>query len=1522
MTDIAQLSISIDTSDLKQADRALDRFTDTAEDAENQTKDLEKSTTKMATAFAAAAAAAVTAGGLFTKAMISAASEAENYRVRLESVLKSSDRANMVFKDMANFAGQVPFEFRAIMESATNLTAVVQGNTEKVNRLIPVIGDIAAATGLSIQQTTEQMIKVISSGITAAETFKDKGITDALQLSDEAKASADKTVAEILRLFESGQASFAGTAERLADTWDGQVSMMADKWFSFRIAVADGGIFESMKGALADFNQFWNDNSEQILETARVIGSVMGTVFDGVVAAVKIAAGVIGDNIDIILGALAGIATFAAGSALVGLISSLGALPSLFIAAAAGAKALTAALLANPIGLIVAGFAAAGAALFAYREEISLALTGTEDWWVGLRALASGVVELFSNLLNNVGTFATAWVDLTASNVQTLKDIYNGFFDFIKSGFSSLGSIISSALTGDIEGVKAAVAQFTANDLELGISEGIERANQIVADAQANLKPLTIDIETKVAEIEISDEMAEKAAAASDALEGLGNTLDEAGGGLSDFALDLQAQSEELDGLIEAYKDGTEAGELYAAMLDAAAQKGEALTQSEKEQIKAIQEKNRVLTSAQLQADLDEQIKQIGELEAALRQGSDAYELMAIKQDLLAQGAANDDSLEQLARQAKEVSDRFEEIDRQVDIWEQIEKEPLQDWLETAQDGFVDLWEQFKRDGFDAFEDIGDFFKDLLKQLGNAAIANLFQPVFQQINGLFSGASVSAAGQSGGFGLGNLFGGLFGGSGPNGARGSIPLLTGQTGVTRANPLGTGFGVYGQGGGLSGILGDLNGGFNGLFGGDSLTSIFEGGFTSGLSTLARGAGLAFAGFSLGQTAAGLFTDRVSQSGSQIGGGLGGAIGFAAGGPVGAGIGSLLGSLGGGVFGDKDYEHVFGRVNVAGGQFGAGRVDSLDGADAAVGRQAAQAIADNANSILNAFDATLSGRVDTISGFGSTERDVGPFIAGTGDLSRGFTFENIQDEAQAMGIATIAALQNALDRGLIEGLPSLAESVINNFNPRASVDALGEALDAVKTFDDIIKNITGDTKSNIEQVVDDLVAARDAVRAVVGADGLGEVDAAFRSAQRELRQTVAGEYREAYLQITDPLLAAFDDLLEAQQQRLADVQAVGQGAQALFRAEQLNQAELEQFIQSTLEAGGSIADLTSDFEKLRRSMESAGESTAGLQRAFDDTVAGLSADFNQSVEQALLQATDPARASLVSLLETFETRTDEANAIIAAGGSVDLDAVQRLNSTELTNFVNNLADQERSRILSLFDEEQSLIATRASTFQGLGQDILNTRDSLVSRFSSASGAENLEDLRGRFDTLVAESRLGNESALRALPQVADSLIDVSRNMFASTQPFQDELARVNDALEEVGAGALDMATEAQLQLDKLDDQISLLTDIKGLLEGSTTAEQYLQSIASGDFETSIAAVINQLAATQLVTNVATNDNSSLVTPSDIYGSAEAQTAVLKPILEDIRDNIRSNGNRLDRIEVELQTRNAQDSLRTGT
>jgi len=254
-----------------------------------------------------------------------------------------------------------------------------------------------------------------------------------------------KPLEEAVSKAEAELTSFGKTASNVIPAnFGSKVQMASYQIQDFATQVASG------TSATRAFAQ----QAPQLLSGFGLVGTILGTVaaiavpLAGSFLASSDAAGKLGET-------LSGIAPYAltATAALAGfyaptLIAGLTTTTSLIGTGLVGAiKAVTAAMLANPLGLLVAGVAAAAVAIFAFRDDVKAAIG----------------------------------VDIPAIVKDAVNFVIRGFMnlkDVVTIAFQNLGSIVGAALVG-VSNVALRAITGLINKVVAGINMAIDAVNSL-----------------------------------------------------------------------------------------------------------------------------------------------------------------------------------------------------------------------------------------------------------------------------------------------------------------------------------------------------------------------------------------------------------------------------------------------------------------------------------------------------------------------------------------------------------------------------------------------------------------------------------------------------------------------------------------------------------------------------------------------------------------------------------------------------------------------------------------------------------------------------------------------------------------------------------------------------------------------------------------------------------------------------------------------------------------------------------
>jgi hypothetical protein len=430
-----------------------------------------------ALAAAIGAAGATTAFGTSAAAatqLVGVASQFEKFQTILETTEGSSKKAKTAMNWVADFAAKTPYELSEVTDSFVKMRAY---GLDPTKGLLQSMGDTSAAMGKPLTQAVEAMADAVTGenerlkefGVTASKTGNKitYAYTNAAGKQMQASVKASNRMAIQTKLMAIFNEKYGGAMEKLSATWEGMMSNIADIWSQFQLAIMNSGLFDWMKGKLKllldTLNQMkdsgtfdaWakqiSDNIVFVLQNAWNFAQQVWQVFQTLSGYLSAASDYVGGwkNLAMILGGI----MFAPA-----LVSTAAGLVQIAI----GLSMLSAALMANPIVLIVAAIVAAAVAIYVYWEPIKAFFIGVWDaiangakaaWaavtnWLGfdpLAMLSSGWQSLSS-------TIAAAWEalpPLTWDNVLTALDWISWisplrWLDFIP-GFSWAG-IISGAL--------------------------------------------------------------------------------------------------------------------------------------------------------------------------------------------------------------------------------------------------------------------------------------------------------------------------------------------------------------------------------------------------------------------------------------------------------------------------------------------------------------------------------------------------------------------------------------------------------------------------------------------------------------------------------------------------------------------------------------------------------------------------------------------------------------------------------------------------------------------------------------------------------------------------------------------------------------------------------------------------------------------------------------------------------------------------------------------------------------------
>ena len=204
------------------------------------------------------------------KGFVDVSRSVESLRLRFKFLFNSAEEGAKAFDALTTFAGKVPFSLDQIAAAAGNL-AVVSKNAEELTKNLEITANVAAISGLDFKTAGEQIQRALVGGISAADLLRERGVKALLGFKDGVKITTDETAAALERDF-GPDGKFGQAAIALANTFDGTLSMIGDKFFAFQLKVGDAGGFDQLKSAAALLDDFLQGKFGDIEKTAEKIG--------------------------------------------------------------------------------------------------------------------------------------------------------------------------------------------------------------------------------------------------------------------------------------------------------------------------------------------------------------------------------------------------------------------------------------------------------------------------------------------------------------------------------------------------------------------------------------------------------------------------------------------------------------------------------------------------------------------------------------------------------------------------------------------------------------------------------------------------------------------------------------------------------------------------------------------------------------------------------------------------------------------------------------------------------------------------------------------------------------------------------------------------------------------------------------------------------------------------------------------------------------------------------------------------
>lgn len=906
------------------------------------------------------------------------------------------------------------------------------------------------------------------------------------------------------------------------------------------------------------------------------------------------------------------------------------------------------------------------------------------------------------------------------------------------------------------------------------------------------------------------------------------------------FASESVAQ---LDRRIEILDEADQLLKSNAAMYDALGAGAQAAAVADAK--RAIALKDAVQWSRQLKQTLQDSDR-VGQLSSALAVSPDEYDTLKATFDLLDQfpdltmDAARAEAVKQVA-----VSKTTQLLDRQAERARQLAEAPAENWLKGVEKASDDFWTNFANNGGKAFDNLGDAFKQIWKQLQADILRNQFEPWLKQIKdgiaGVTGGGGTTINVGNGGSAFsdaGQAFGGLFN------------LFGKKTPTTTGN-------------------GNPNAASDPSMSGTSLTGL--------QSAVAEAVNIAVAS-SVGSAVAKGFGVK-NQENANIGAGIGTAVGAVIGSYIpyigtylGAAIGSFLGTWAGGSLGPSTTGNHGASIGISrNGSLSVGNNGEETGETSQSARTAADLIV-KSQKTLEALGGTLSRYVDEIhignrdpSRFSLNGDDAMITTTKVGDPNAladaamravlgGATFSN----ATMQGITDVMLNAGSSFQEILKVLGQIADVMPDTTKPLSAwasqLKALGE------TFDDMRESSAQSiTQAAVEGRTitvpskyggfNTTLPATEATynnESAAQAANTAAIDAVYAAALDGLKQKFNQSITDAIDEVNAPLKSRVKALFDSITTRIDDAKSLGAD---MTKVLELNALDIKGFVEQAGNSADAFAQLSAAMQVMRADALAAGQDVTALDAALAETKTSLRDAMDKSIGDAITQIESPLQAQIAALLKT---QTDR----IAAGTGLgaDMTQIMRLNSDELKQFIANAAGSADAfaKLNDVFENLKAQAIAAGEDVTSMTAAFAAAKAQLATAFDDATTDAMLQIANPTLAALNAMLKTQQARVTQA-QQIGANLVAVERLNAMETQKFfenlsseqrnqlGDYLGLIQDFTGQVAITLQRLGDELTGQIDALDTRRQTLLDqaekLRGFADGIDSTRQSLADKYSG-------------------------------------------------------------------------------------
>ncbi|HLP30990.1 MAG TPA: tape measure protein [Geothrix sp.] len=302
MTDLAKLTIAVDTRQVVSGGKDLDNLA-------SKTERAEAAASRMGKVFAGLSLAAGV--GIAGRQIWDTNKEFERLNTSLITVTKSQERANQVQADLMDFAAKTPFQLREVTEAYIMMRA---RGLDPTRATMTSLGNLASGMGRSFQDTIQAVGSLAAGEI---EPMKQLGFS-VMTIGDKVRISSEGVSRTVSRnaydiskaVAQISDQKFGGGMERQINTLGGAWSNLMDQIDATIYKMGQAGFNTEARGAIQGL-------TEQINQATPAMARFAAEAVSGSVSAVHW----LGEHQKAILGLGAAYATIKAGMAYGGVVN-------------------------------------------------------------------------------------------------------------------------------------------------------------------------------------------------------------------------------------------------------------------------------------------------------------------------------------------------------------------------------------------------------------------------------------------------------------------------------------------------------------------------------------------------------------------------------------------------------------------------------------------------------------------------------------------------------------------------------------------------------------------------------------------------------------------------------------------------------------------------------------------------------------------------------------------------------------------------------------------------------------------------------------------------------------------------------------------------------------------------------------------------------------------------------------------------------------------------------------------------